>query len=508
MGSDKIDVGDIQNANAVAIGRGAQAIIYEGDKPVSIGDMLSAGQAQVASVLYDVRHKFESRLYVERAIEKELNAFFDVSSDSIRSNCYLLVAPAGSGKTNLLCNIAMERAAQQPTLLLLGGSLYLSGTTGLLGGIRAELEEANRDVKFRSDGDSLHTLDRLGEELNRDTLLLLDAINEYDHPAEMRKALQDILRKTLGKRIKLLVTCRDYYWGLFKGEFWDGATVNALPGDDEEDGEEESGFKHFSVGEHEQALALYLDRYEIVGRPVGNAAEQCRHPLLLRFFCEAYSGQDIGRIEDIRLKELFDRYWDQKLVSIADRAIKQGDERLQAGLTREVSEYLLNIAAYMLHNNVRAIPLAAISRATKRNEKYDDPRSLYGRIRDEFIILEEKDVGKGKRLLQVGFVYEEFMEYVMARSLIVDWDRRGLDEEGILAEIEQLTQKYDEFVQILGVMVYLALMLKEDRDLAFWTLLVDKGEQWQKVVFEAFRKLPEEQLDIIVFEVLEESVEF
>ena len=34
--------------------------------------------------------------------------------------------------------------------------------------------------------------------------------------------------------------------------------------------------------------------------------EQCRHPLLLRFFCEAYRGQEIGDIEDIRLKELFD----------------------------------------------------------------------------------------------------------------------------------------------------------------------------------------------------------
>ena len=48
----------------------------------------------------------------------------------------------------------------------------------------------------------------------------------------------------------------------------------------------------------------------IAEEDVGDAAEQCRHPLLLRFFCEAYSGQDVGELEDIRLKELFDRYWD------------------------------------------------------------------------------------------------------------------------------------------------------------------------------------------------------
>jgi hypothetical protein len=71
--------------------------------------------------------------------------------------------------------------------------------------------------------------------------------------------------------------------------------------------------------------------------------------------------------------------WHQKLVSITDRMIKQGDERLQDGLAEEVGGYLLNVAAYMLHNRVRAVPLAEMSRATQRVERYDDPRSVYGR---------------------------------------------------------------------------------------------------------------------------------
>jgi hypothetical protein len=483
-----------------------QVIIYEGEKPITAVDMLSACQEQVESALYNARHKYDSSLYVERVIEQELNSFFDASLDETTPNCYLLIAPAGSGKTNLLCHLAQERAAQQPTLLLMGGSLYLSGTGGLLGGIRTELEEASPKVFFRSGGDSLHTIHRLGEELDRDALLLLDAINEYDRPAEMRKALEEILRKTRGKRIKLLVTCRDYYWGLFKGDFWKGATVNVLPVNDDEDSDKSADFNLFSADEQVQALKLYLDHYGITGQPVGNAAEQCRHPLLLRFFCEAYRGQDIGQAEDIRLKELFDRYWEQKLVSIADRMIKQGDERLQDGLAREVGKYLLNIASHMLHDNVRAIPLTDISVATQRNEKFDDPRSIYGRVRDEFIILEEKEIGKGLQKLQVAFVYEEFMEYVMARSLINDWEQEELDKNSTLSEIEKLTKKYDDFAQILGVMVYLAIMLKEEHNLTLWSLLLSKGERWQKVVFEAFRKLPEDQLDSSVFSSLEEML--
>jgi len=486
-------------------------VIYEGTKRVSIGHLLDACRAQVEGVLYDVRHKYDPKLYVNRAVERELSNFFDIGiGDGNRvRNCYLIVAPAGSGKTNLLCEIARVRAARQPVVLLVGANTYLGGSTGLLAALQAELEAASSRVRFRSAGDCLHTLHRLAEELGRDTLVLLDAINEYDRPAQMRKAVEDLLRKTRGRSIKIVVTCRDYYWGLFKGRFWEGAAFNELPSEagDDENGDAVGDLSRFARDEQERALDLYIEHYNIKGRPVGDAAEQCRHPLLLRFFCEAYRGQDVGEVEDIRLKELFDRYWEGKLDSIAERMIHQGDERLHDGLAAEVRGYLLDVAGHMLEHNVRAIPLGEMARATGVDEQYDDPRSVYGRIRDEFIILEEKARGRGRRKeLRVAFVYEEFMEYVMARSLMWDWDRAELDEARILIEIERLTDRYESFAQILGVMVYLALMLKEERDVELWSLLLSKGKEWQKVVFEAFRKLPEEQLDAGVFVTLGEML--
>lgn len=488
-----------------------EVIVYEGVKRISAGDLLDACQAQVGSILYDARHKYNPDLYVNRAIEQELSDFFDSSLEGNAPNCFLIVAPAGSGKTNLLCDLARRRVTQQPVLLLLGGNTYLGGNTGLPGALQVELESASETMAFRSSGDCLHALHRLAEEMEHDTLVFLDAINEHDHPVAMRQAVEDLLRKTRGKRIKLVITCRDYYWGLFKGDFWEGATINALPAEIDEGEEtadsELTDFSHFAANEHERALALYLEYYGITGRPVGNAAEQCRHPLLLRFFCEAYRGQDVGETEDIRLKELFDRYWEQKLASIANRMIKQGTERLQDGLADEVGDYLLNVAAHMLHNNTRAIPLAEIAPATQHHERYDDPRSLYGRVRDEFIILEERQQSKRRREeIQVAFVYEEFMEYVMARALIRDWDRARLDEAIILTAIKGLTKKYAEFAQILGVMVYLALMLKEEHDLALWSLLLEQGSWWQQTVFEAFRKLPEDQLDSRVADAIEQML--
>ncbi|MCP4298221.1 MAG: hypothetical protein GY786_21760, partial [Proteobacteria bacterium] len=484
--------------------------IYEGIKPVLAGDLLNACVSQVENTILDVGRKFNPDLYVHRKIETEINEFIESPLKDLSPNCYLIVAPAGSGKTNLVCNLARTHATHRPVLLLLGGNVYLDKRSGLLGTFKSELQDAKSEISFRSSADCLHTIDRLGKELDSDSLIFLDAINEYEHPVEMRKAIEHLIKMTRGKRIKLVVTCRDYYWGLFKGLFWKEATINELPEEvdsDTDSGEEDADFSRFAKNEFEKAFNLYLKFYEIIGRPVGKAAEQCRHPLLLRFFCEAYRGEEIGEPEDIRLKELFDRYWKKKLESIAERMVRQGDERLLEGLAQEIGTYLVKIAKHMLHHNVRALSIENLSKITDRNKSHIDPRSLYGRIRDEFIILEEKERGKGRhKFLQVAFVYEEFMEYVMARSLIVEWDKEDCDDSEILAEIEALFKKYDSFTQIFGVIVYLALILKADRNLALWSLLANRGGHWQEIIFEAVRKLPEDQLDTGVFDALYEML--
>ncbi len=485
-------------------------IVYQGERPVSVADVLGACRGQVQSMVMEARHKYDPALYVHRAIEQELNQFFDMPLTEGAPNCYLIVAPAGSGKTNLLCHLAGERVGTQPVVLLMGGNLYLSPTSGLLGALQSELQTASHGVNFHSAEDCLHTLHRVAEETGRDAVIILDAINEHDKPIEMRKAVEDLLRKTRGRRIKLVVTCRDFYWGVFKGPFWEGATVNSLPSEVAEDENEKPGsdnFNRFTVDEHELALKLYLQHYRIAGRPIGDAAEQCRHPLLLRFFCEAYRGQEVGEVEDIRLKELFDRYWDQKLASVAERMIKHGDERIQEVLQEELGDYLMTVAAYMLRNNVRAIPAGDMPKATGLSERRGDPHSVYGRIRDEFIILEERERGQGRRkAVQVAFVYEEFMEYMMARSLVHSWNAAELGQEAIFFEIEELTGKYDSFAQILGIMVYLSLMLKEQHGLVLWSLLMTKADQWRRVVFEAIRKLPEDEVDVGVIAALEDMI--
>jgi hypothetical protein len=391
----------------------------------------------------------------------------------------------------------------------MGGSLYLEPKSALLGAIQAELEATHATVAFRSATDVLHALAHVGHDVDADSLIFVDAINEHDNPTQMRKAIQDLVRKIRGKRIRLLVSCRDYYWGVFQGLVLHDITDNTIViAENFTDSDTNHGFTSFSPQEYEQAIGLYFAHYQISGHPIGSAAVQCRHPLLLRFFCEAYRGQQIGIISDIRLKELFDVYWTQKFASIAERMIEQGDLRVHDSLVAEIEDCLLSLARYMLNHNTRSVPFDRIPDATgRRDQSLGDPTSTFGRIRDEFIILEETLQTAGRRKdLHIVFVYEEFMEYVMARALLDEWAIVDLAEDHLIAKLEALTNKVQFFAQIIGVVVYLALMLRDVRNIDFWWLLLKKGGKWTDVVFESIRKLPEKHLDRELFAALEEMI--
>lgn len=495
-------MGDINGSIVFTAGR--DVILTNNTIPVFTSNLINVCDEHVQRVLDNLAPKYIPSLYVDRIIQDKLDAFLNNQDAGQRQNCFLLIAPAGSGKTNLLCELARRQKTQQPIIYLIGSSIFLDEGTGLAGAIRVELENTSSKINFRSTSECMHTLNHLATNLGRDTILIIDAINEYEHPVRMRKALRSLLDQIVGKRIKAIVACRDYYWGVYRDAFKKTEVLNpeSLDGELNDIGIE---FNLFTTSEYETALELYIDHFEITGRPIGYAAEQCRHPLLLRFFCEAYSGQDIGEdIKNIRLKELFDHYWEQKLVSISKHMIRQDDVLLEQGRKTTVGSYLERIASYMFANHIRSVPQQDISKATKIEEDCSDPRSLYGRVRDEYIILEEVELGRGpERKLYVAFVYEEFMEYVIARSLLSSWFSAGFSRKDILETVENLTREYDDFVQIFGVMIYLAIMLKERWDIELWQILLSRGEIWQKVVFESIKKLPHEQLSQKVYNLLQ-----
>lgn len=450
-------------------------VIYErGSAALSAGDLLAACRAQVEGALDDARHKYVPWLYVRRAVQDELDVFLKTRPGEASFQCFLVVAPAGSGKTSLLCEVARVNAARRPVLLLPGGQMYVGTKTGLAGGLQVALQSAGEGLIFGSAADALEILCRLGEALDQDVLLLLDAIDEHEPPARMRKALEEWSREAQGRRLKLVLTCRDVDWPLFEGALPEGTAIHGWPaaGSGETSA---AALGRFTGDEAGRALDLYLDRYEVIGRPAGDVAAACRHPLFLRFLCEVYRGQVLAD-PGPRLKDLFDRYWEQRFPASTGEG--------------QVQDTLLDVAAHMARHHARALSLDELA----GDGTPDSP--AYRQICDEHLILEEWEQGRGRQKeTRVSFVYGEFGEYTMARALLRDWERDGLDEGAILAELEALLEGYACPAQGLGLAGYLGAMLEERRGLSPWSLLLRGGERWRPFVLAAARRLPEAHLD-------------
>jgi restriction endonuclease len=356
-----------------------------------------------------------------------------------RRNSLLVVDRAGSGKTSLICDLALQLATKYPVVILFGKETFI-GPEGMI----HKLEEIiSRSLETeRSDGMTL--LDRLLEQEGVFLHVFLEGINESRNIGEMDVAIACFLDWAKEHRIRVTVTCRDIYWVFFNYDNWKQYVDQMIQG----------GLGEFSPEEYKSALPLYLSHYKIRCELADDARIACQHPLLLRFFCEAYgtvNGSEVilGIVRDIRLKELFDEYFNRKVEQIR-HFLRHGNEQ-------SVVDYMSKLIAYMFRNLSTSIFSTEISDATG-DADLSTERSLYLRLLDEDIIIEEQptDIINKRR---VTFVYEEFMEYMLARTLLAMPSKFGLTTVGDI--FRKLDSSIDRWINARGVGEYVGLMLLE-----------------------------------------------
>ncbi len=451
-------------------------------------EALSICRAQIDSLLHDgLGKKYIKELYIQRKIEKDINDFLNHDE---KNKCFILVAPAGSGKTNLICHLASQYKERQIAILLVGNLLSLGKSKDISEGVAIELNNYKKLSQSNIENGLLFLANATTSK-SKPGIVFIDGINEYTSPIEMRKALERFNQQLISKNLKAVITCRDYYWGMYKGSYWK-KTLFSLPN---EKSQLYSEFFKFSDEEYKKAIEVYLTYYRIKGKISGYAWEQCKHPLLLRFFCEAYKERDIGDVSEIRLKQLFDLYIERKSQSIAERMIQQGEEKFLDFQKIEIQSYLFDIALFMLSKQLSSISFSQIQQVTGDNRKYGEPKSIYSRIRDEFIILEEHSWRHDGIPESVTFVYEEFKEYCMAKALALDWLEKNKTSEGILSNIDSIAQRFEDSTQLIGVLIYLNVFITESWRFSLWEQLLSRSANWEKLILETIRKMPEEYFD-------------
>jgi CheY-like chemotaxis protein len=385
---------------------------------------------------------------------------------------HIITSRAGMGKTNLLCHLAKSYAKQQPTVFLTGRSGITAGLsiTALL---ESKFSHYLRDPFPREN--CFQRLVSVAQAKGTSVLVIIDAINEHKDFDVVNAAIAHLLHEVSGLPVVVLASCRDVYWPFFDTSLWPRGQWKLF----------DRKLDLFSVSESNSAIVAYFDFYHITARLSNEAEKKLSHPLILRFFCEAYGNPsnltpiELHEIPDIRLKVLFDEYLTRKLDSICHTA----PQRFRT--PRAVQEFLFRLADRMRAARRRDVPRDDIPTVTA-DQNLESPESTYVSILGEDILLEEQPDAK-TGLIQVVFTYDEFMEYMLAQSMLRNVTARG--QIAVEALIEECQNGANEFHSLIGVLEYVAVILKEEWQLPIWDRIDVERSEFGSAVCRAIGKL-------------------
>lgn len=409
----------------------------------------------------------------------------------------MLIDRAGGGKTSLLCHMARHRADIDDIPLLIYGRFPVENEQSLLTLLAQRL---GWDGSEGSPEGYIKKVDEILSDGRAHVTVYLDAINENRDIPGLNLTLYHTLKAISSTRLRFVITCRDMFWGFFESAQWNQFVSIFL----------KDNLYEFSSHEQESAIDKYFKFYGIEVELGQEARERCRHPLLLRFFCEAYGSKNgehvnLGYREDIRLKPLFDDYWKAKLRGSREEMIHPD----QVSIERCV----YSLVKYIFSSTSSAVNTKDFSRVTGVKD-FTTESSPYLRLLDEDVIIEEMPTSN-IRVRRVIFVYEEFMEYAIARQIF--FEHSSFKEYDLGKLKKTLNAKWKKgFVNVLGITEYLCAFCLDAKiyqtAFSFVSSLannsLDFGEEhWNTVLANVFKKY-DQAFDMILLNVaLDKNIE-
>jgi nucleoside phosphorylase len=399
----------------------------------------------------------------------------------LQARCSMVVARAGRGKTNVLCNLAEQLVAEGSPVVLLSGQMTLASEDDIELRVRTQLGSIAGSI-----GDRWMDSVTAGLAPTRGWLyVIIDGINENSNPNLMTRALEVFLTHCEGQRVKVIASCRDILWELFSRQLTPFLHDRS-----------EIRLHDFDDAEWEAALRIYCASYDITLPDRPQALRAMRNPILLRFFCETNRGQRLQELAEFDLAAVFDGYLHEVVRRIGDRLMLLGPNM--------VLDTLLRAGHAMWTKQSGTLELADLGFTL---EDAAPANSLYNQLRSEGVIFEEV-VPEPWQRGGIRIVYDEFMEYLIARAwsrgATVDGDPvRALDEH-----IRAAVRAFTVFAPAWGALMFLDRVERAGGSIvnraieAFSTLGDELMASRQAALLVAFQNMSIEHLDDRVLEVL------
>lgn len=285
-------------------------------------------------------------------------------------------------------------------------------------------------------------------------MVVLDAINEAPNLSAFADMLGATLHRAKHAPVRFVLTCRRSDWRFFRHDsritdsLWTQTTQTQLPNS------EGVSLDRFNSDELNVAWPLYQRYFGITGVLEEAAREICAHPIMMRFVCEAFRGRSLPPFLDT--VDVFNQYWDAKVES---NLHPHRAANLFALVTR-LRE--VNATAILEQDAVQIISADA-----------------YNALLSEDIIL-YIHTDRFTQVRLVGFMYEAFFEYCIARSIL--WRERWdlFNASQLLTGLQTLMAEANQNRTMVGVVEFVLLHFQDHSTFDDMLDLLDCSADWKQ----------------------------
>lgn len=351
-------------------------------------------------------------------------------------NCLLFKGEAGIGKTNLLCNLSQEYGNDFLTLIFVGNRMLIDSSCPISDFINKYLYRLSN--KYPMGTDILSIAEEWSRFHDKYIIIFIDAINECLKLDHMKIYLSDIIVRYEDKNIAFVISCRDIDWNYFNSE--SSLVENIYFYDMTSRVDKGITLTEFSNEEFSKAWILYKTYFKFYGDISNEIKTICKQPIMLRFFADAYSKEQIP-FKDIRRIQIFDQYWNKKLSN--NRELDIAGPLLYSLVERMTSQKVTEILKMEVEELINA-----------REQVY---RNAFQKILSENIII-YKDIDSFTDEYKIGFTYEAFYEYVIAKYFLRMYGPSGKDV--LRSEFKKLLDQIAGYRNYRGAVEYIIQLLE------------------------------------------------
>ncbi len=403
----------------------------------------------------------------------------------LQARVVLITAPAGHGKTNLLCDVARQaqRAWRVPCAMVLARELVADAGGGLdasLARLLSANAQAGSSPRLR---EILAGLADATREQNLPRVLMIDGLNEHPDlarfPAALARLLNDVLRHP-GMRVVL--ACRsEHFDARFHALLYSDVGARMVRPD--------ARSQAPSAGRRRLLLSNYFECFHLDAAALSERVRQqlTDNPLWLRLFCETEGSRGgplrrLPPIGELHKAELFGKYLDHRAKAQADR------RGFQPGSSTDLRTVVKAVGSIMLDE--KHFEHVSLSRLEARTSREAVQRAI---AEDLLLHSEIPAVNNGLALDDAEFVrfaLDEFRDYVLAVLLVDRWKgSRRSEAQALIVELLEPTSPVCEGVRCF---LFCESRRPEQRALRDWC----EDQPWHDNAFlDAVFALPDDQVD-------------